>query len=207
MSDEDLPHGLPVWFLHIPKCAGTFIAKTFPHLVGPDYVGHIRLSEGLRRFGQDSYVWTVTREPLSRLYSAYRFFKAMSPRHRYYHDHRRMRTAVAPLTFREFAQRLPEDPWFRGYLHMWPQMSFIEDVSRLNLRVDYENLPAGLSRLHDALGARPPAPEVYQTPLASRTTRGLLEPQEEDLLDPVVREVVRDYYSLDYQELGYPLPS
>ena len=185
-------------FIHIPKAAGTAVNQgLFGRLAG---LGHVSCEKYLQIYGRvrfDSmFKFTITRNPYDRFVSAYEYLKkgGNNSHDLLFHD-----TFVSK--FRDFEDFVingfAKDCKIRNHIHFKKQTDFILVDGKVsvdfigrheNIQKDYHYIA---SMIHDA------------RELKSINTSQRDKSFESYFLNPQVKNVVRDFYELDFRILSY----
>jgi hypothetical protein len=202
-----------ITFIHIPKTAGTSIELTlgldldpaienadvcFGRLASPDlmklelssqFLQHLRLSEVEKlhpEFVRDSWVFTVVRDPWTRLVSSFRRKdRAMADFAKWYYY-----LDLHALDFEQYVELAAS----HDLLHLRPQSTFLEGSAKVNIFY-FEHLPDLMQVLSQRLGRdlvlpKANGPDSPLKRLSSRKERKL-------------RQKVAEIYAEDYQRF-YP---
>jgi chondroitin 4-sulfotransferase 11 len=204
-------------FFHIPKCAGTSVArlgweigKTSP-VFDPPYYGHIRAVEtkfSLEKSGQadiwDSFFkWTIVRNPFDRLVSLYGYFNTMGPGPGenptpYQAGNIPISKFVKALgSFKAFCQNLNTPPIKPNY-HFFPQAYWLYYDSKCLAEFvgRYENLMEDYEKVKNRLGL------TYEFPHRNPSKH---KPYREYYVnDPELQSVVTAKYAVDFELFNYP---
>lgn len=183
-------------FVHVPKAAGISVATgLFGHLAG----GHRTVRAYRRIFGWDFdryFVFTVVRNPYSRLVSAYNFMMGEHPVFRLnavYRD-----TVLAEYSgFEEFVVHELRTA-ASEFIVFRPQTHFLCADERID--VDFvgtvENLEEDFLRICECLDVEASLPHRNRT-------AGPRKPVKDYFSEPKVADEVRSVYEADFEVLGY----
>lgn len=132
-------------FIHIPKCAGTSVAKALygddpGHHTADQY--HYANPVKFERY----FKFSIVRNPYDRTYSMYKYLSARAEKY----PNTLINKAGKFATFEQFVQEwLADERLLESFLFTWPQMRFV--YSGQKLAVDYlikmENLEVGFSKI------------------------------------------------------------
>ena len=181
-------------FVHIPKAAGSSVSEA---LFGCQ-VGHVAISElyaanypAARR----CFKFTIVREPLDRLHSAFQFLQRGG-----INDNDRMfaEAHLRGLDFAAFVERLEREVALREWWHFRTQRSFLCKTAKSNrIAVDFvgrfESLETDFAAICQRMGVKAALP-------ATNRTIGRTSVAE---VDPSTAASVRRIYACDYELLGY----
>ena len=185
-------------FIHIPKTAGKSVCKMIGvrgarHLRYVDYERHLQLKI------DDYYLFTVVRDPMDRLRSAYSYMKSggnQSAKDLQFH-----RDWIAPFTnLQEFVREALQAPPVAESGKFRPQTDFLIDqhqqyVERI-VKLRFENLAAEVKHLPQQLLNHSQLPHLN----ASDKHRETLT------VDPETQSRIYDFYREDYRYLRYAHP-
>jgi hypothetical protein len=108
-------------FVHIPKCAGTYINQKLYACLGG---GHLRACDYVRMLGRRRFEaldsFAVMRDPWDRVYSAFRHLSGKALRFQNLQP-------IEPINFEAFVDALTEHDVYAGSLVLKPQYLFITD--------------------------------------------------------------------------------
>lgn len=185
-------------FIHIPKAAGISVARgLFGNLAG----GHTMMRDYMiafdRREFEGLYKFTFVRNPWDRLYSAYQFLRAGGMNEG---DRSWAGRHLAPFRdFRDFVERWVDPLNIRLKVHFYPQVWFLREPGRSDLRLDfighYERLREDFEVVRKRLGIR-------AILARENKTRGRREDYR-DVYTPKMRRIVERVYREDIELLGY----
>lgn len=189
-----------IYFVHIPKNAGTAISELLA-LKGGGHYNYKQVETQIKRSGKKSFC--VVRNPYDRVVSIYEYFRMkksfwhssdgstkypLVPAHHY----------ISKLTFEEFVDAIINDYnrlLSMRCLHITPQHTFVMN-SRGDVGVDfvlkYENLHEELCTLFG---------QDIKLPIINKSKR-----RQEDwkqYYTPDTREKIYSFYSRDFELFGY----
>ncbi len=180
-------------FIHIPKAAGSSVAMG---LYGCQ-IGHRTLREYLtvdRKTTESLFSFTVCRDPLDRLYSAFRFLKqgGMTRSDKAWAK----RNLTPEMCFEEFVRERLNLRSVTSYIHFVPQHRFVERYHLGPVGVDlicrFESIENDFRRVCDRL----------QIDLELEQLNKSQDKTDIDL-SPEGRAIVRTQYARDYWLFGY----
>jgi hypothetical protein len=182
-------------YIHIPKTGGNSIEKSLGLLkTGHKPLKSFELSLTKEEFS-DAYVFTVVRNPFTRLASAYYYLKSDNISE----EDKEFRNNVLSKypNFEVFVKDYIKNEGVYGYIHFIPQFEFItkwNGTIRCDEIIKLDNIDAGFEKLRVKLGR-----ENSTLTHKNKTVR------KTDYLsqyDDEMKEIVRKVYSDDFALLG-----
>lgn len=192
---SDISNKKKLIFIHIPKAAGSSIGEL---VFGTDIIGHYPyyVYEGYDSSKFDEYYkFSVVRDPLARLRSAYTFLLEGGKG--------KLDVQCADVIrdgstdFESFILDVLDDDFASKWAHFAPQAGFIYDFDRCEFKVDLivklENLNREIVPLLERFNIK------GLPPVSNKTRR----PMTQESLTSEVLEKVKRVYSQDYELLEY----
>jgi len=187
------PNEFQAIFIHIPKTAGTSVAK----LIWGGGSRHVRCQEYLqanpKKFSR-FFKFTIVRNPWDRLVSSYEFLRqgGLAPA-----DAQFAAREVIPWSdFGEFVRHGLPRPQVRSWVHLRPQTDWVCDEAMLN-RMDFTGRFESLDDDFAVISARLGIPNGL--PVTNRSNRS----DYRIYYDDETRHIVAELYRSDIEEFGY----
>lgn len=182
-------------FIHIPKAAGTSVAKTLFD-EGSRHLRYTGYEQANARKFREYFKFTFVRNPWNRLYSAYTFLKKGGMNEM---DRQWAEKYLAGFTdFDSFVKGWVNPENIRSWIHFYPQHYFICDDA-LNLKMNFvgrfENLQRDFAHIQQQLG-------MPQKPLPHINSSGGQESYIDHYSDEA-REIVSSVYNDDIRLFSY----
>ena len=121
------------FFLHIPKTGGSMWRHMFADVIPVTKKKHEFLQEKL-----DAYTFTIIRNPLDRLVSAFFYLKAGGTNE--YDNQSCIKYNLRNISFNEFVEALYLDTGYYSYVHFIPMVNRIGDIKFFDRIALYDNL-------------------------------------------------------------------
>lgn len=183
-------------YIHIPKTGGNSIEKSLGLLkTGHKPLKSFELSLSENEFS-DAFIFTVVRDPYSRLASAYYYLKSdnISEEDKEFRD----KTLRNYPSFEIFVKDYIKHKGAYGYIHFIPQVEFIkrwngkircdEIIKLKNLENEFKNLRIKLGKNDSTL--------IHKNKTVNKTD--YLSQYDEEM-----KNIVREVYSEDFEKLGF----
>ena len=183
-------------YIHIPKTGGNSIEKSLGLLkTGHKPLKSFELSLTKKEFS-NAYIFTVVRDPFTRLASAYYYLKSDNISE----EDKEFRNNILSKypNFEVFVKNYIKNEGVYGYIHLIPQFEFIRTWNgavRCDEIIKLDSIDAGFEKLRVKLGR--------EKSILTHKNKTVKKTDYLSQYDDEMKEIVRNVYSDDFALLGF----